>query len=335
MRKREFREVTRAIPEPVGGAQILPELTQLVISTAGVQEDPNFGFADDIFGVVPVGKKNIRIPTRQGEFMVRQDTARPARAEMHFIDRQYGFTDRTLERYTLAALVDEDEIRNADPWQVSADAAADARDVVRIDRAMAKRDIILNTANYGAAGGIFALGPGQGFNLANGEHLRDVVNEALNAINLATGAASNQVKMVILGALGRRACLQDFELINREMYTKGTQFPTTDVLKNYLDVQSVSAYAPVFRTSVTDAAPTQMFGGGGAIVLVYPGPDSVLPRGNIVWGRIFRMGGTGGALPPFYENSRTSWAYPWQVHEDVEVFNPAAAALITGLWQDS
>jgi hypothetical protein len=335
MRKHELREVTRAIPEPIAGGQILPELTQLVISTAGVQEDPNFNFADDIFGVVPVTKKNIRIPTRQGEFMVNVDTARSARAEMAFIDRQYGFTDRTLERFTLAALVDEEEIENADPWAISADAAADARDVVRINRALAKRDLILNTANYGAAGGVFALGPGQGFNLQNGEHLRDVVNEAVNAIMLATGASRDQLKVVILGALGRQACLQDFELLGRKMYTEGIKFPTVQVLKEYLDVGSVSAYSPVYRTSVSDPAPTQMFGGGGSMVILYPGMGATLPRGQMVWGRIFRRGGTGGALPQFYEPKRTSWAFPWQVHEDTEVFNPACGALITGLWQDS
>lgn len=326
-----LREAYRAVPDFISNAQILPELTQLVLSTAGESEDPNYAFADDIFDVVPTGHYNIRIPTRFGEYMVRRDTLREARSDMGFVDRQYGFTDRTMKRNTLAGLVDDDEMKNADPWTVSADAAADARDIVQLDLALTKKDTILNVNNYGAH---YAILAGQGFNLSNGLHLQDVVTQAVHVIMQATGVGRNRLKMVLLGQLALDAAILDFELRNRAMYTTAPVYASTERIKDYLGIASISAYAPIYRTDAINGTPQEMFP-GGAIWLGYPGQKATLPRGGIVWARTFRMGGTGGALPPFRIDEKTSMAYPWQIREQTEVFNTGAAVLITNPWQDS
>jgi len=326
-----LREAYRAVPDFISNAQILPELTQLVLSTAGEQEDPNFDYADDVFGVVPTGHYNIRIPTRFGEYLVKRDTLREARSDMGFVDRQYSFTDRTMKRNTLAGLVDDDEMKNADPWTVSADAAADARDIVRISLALDKAAIILNTANYNTH---FAILAGQGFNLSNGLHLKDVVDQGVHSIKQATGVPRNRLKLVLLGQLAEDAAIRDFELMNRSMYTSAPVYATLDRIKDYLGIAEVKSYAPIYRTNAVTGTPTEMFP-TGAMWLGYPGQQATLPRGGIVWGRIFRMGGSGGALPPFRVDEKTSMAYPWQVREDVEVFNTGAAVLITSPWQDS
>lgn len=323
--------ISRSIPDPVLGAQILPDLTSMVLSSAGQQEDPTFSWQIKLFGRVEVNHYLIRIPQRNGEYLVRKDTARGPRATMRFIDRVYEFLDKRLRRYTIAGLVDQDEMQNADPWQPATDAAADAKDVVMLDSAMRGQTIALNSGNYGDSVTIMS---GQGFNLEAGLTMREVINAQANAIMAATGIGRDQLTLALLGTLGQQAALQDWEMLHFSKYQSSGNYPNMERVRDFLGLREVWGANPIYRNDVADATPTEMFP-AGLMILYYAGDQAVMPRGGIVWSRIFRLGGDGGALPPYYQADKTCWAYPWQLHETHEVFMPQAATQIIAPWQNS
>lgn len=323
--------ISRSIPEPITGSQILPAMTNFVYSGAGKQDDWNFGWADKAFPPIPVSKRTNRIPQTLGEYLVRRDTGRAARAEIRAVTRRYAFQDVTLRRFTLAGVADKQEIENADPWNVALNSANLARLGVLLDSAMRKQSIILNTGNYGSTINIL---PGQGFNLATGYHLRDIFNAAAHIITAATGVPKKLLRLGILGQLGVDAVLNDFELLNRRLLTHGAAVPDWGAVATYLgiDVANIWDAQPIFRNSENEATPTQMFP-NGQLIIYYPGEDTVLPEGDIAWARTFKLGGDGGALAPWYENKETSWYYPWEKHELVDVFNTNCAVLVNAPWQ--
>jgi hypothetical protein len=323
-------EALRGI-DPVSGSIILPELTQLVYSGAGEQEDWNFGFMDDIFPVVSTGKPLVLVPTRFGEYLVRVDTHRGPHADIHEFFSKYSSSPLRLERYTAAGLADDDELQYADPWNVAQDAAMLARDLVMIDRAVTARDLITNTANYGYH---LAIGAGQGFNLSSGFSLLEVITVAAQAIRSATGVPRSALRLALLGQNAIDGVLLDYQFLQRRIYAQGVNSPTYEDIKNYLRVAEVVGHAPIYRNSVNDATPTEMFPAGAA-VLMYPGNQAVLPRGGMLWARRFTVGGIGGALKPYRIDRRTSTAYAWQLHDGFHFFNTGAAALITSPFQPS
>jgi|SRR5579862_866449 len=329
----EMVTAMRSIPEPITGSQIIPAMTNFVYSAAGKQDDWSFAWADLAMPGIPVSKYTNRIAETQGEMLVRRNTARAARGTIRAVTRAYKSRDITLKRYTLAGVADKQELENADPWNVALNSANLARLGVKLDSAMRKQAILLNTGSYQ---NVLTITAGEGFNQPAGFHLRDVFNAAAHSITAATGIPKKLLHLGLLGQLAVEAVLNDTELLTKRILTFGAQVPDYTAVAKFLGISEANIWdaQPIYRVSELDPTPTQMFPLGN-IIIYYPGEDNVLPEGDFAWLRTFKLGGDGGALPPFYENKESTWYYPWEMHELPYLFNTNCAQMVVSPYQTS
>ena len=320
---------------PITAAQLQHAvLTNLVINASG-EQNLNQATFSAMFPSEPVPSWQYIFPEVFGEDLVPYDTERTHLSEMRYVRRKFGKRSSQMHRYTLAGLIDTDEMANGDPWNLAVSTSVVAKNGVLLDNMMRKANLVKDPASYGASN-VVTITSGNGFNQAGaGSYLRDVVSGLALGIETTLGVGRENLTLALLGAQAKEAALSDVNLLKTFVNGTNQQRPGLDRIAEYLGIGNVITANPIFKaTNATPGAP--IFGGGGYMVLFYNSRQMMLPNGGISWARNFNWGGEfGAALVPFFDEKTTSWWYPWQLYSDLKILIPDAAALIVAPYQTS
>lgn len=304
-----------------------PRLTNLVL-TAGIEQEstygangaPTPGYA--LFPDFPVDAYQFSYAKSDGAEMVPVDSSRGNRGEIRFVNQTQSEITAKLTRFTLAGLVDDDEMMNAaNPWNPAMRAANLARSQQQLDLELKKAALVANTANYAL---VTTIATGAGWQTSGGNKMLGDVNFAAQTLENTLGVSRDKFELALFGN-ATYAASQSVELLSRTVFALGATTPVYEDVAKYLRIGSVWGANMLYLPSL-GATPVKVY--GDVAILYYPGNPARLRAGlgGRVWGQTFTLG-PGAALTPYYEPRFTSWAYPWQKRELTAILDTGVAVL--------
>lgn len=257
------------------------------------------------------------------EHLKQIDTERGMRAPIAHGDWRAETEGAILKRFSFRVLKDADEISNAEPsLRIRERSAMLARRIVRLDIERRRRDILMASGTYPVAN-VLAIAGGSEWNTANGDSRADV-RSMVNSIVTSTGVMPEELVVWLSLAAFEAAKDDPVFLAVRSNFTADT--PDEVALARYWGVGRVWTSNPVELKD--DGTVGAMY--SDSALIYWPGTGSAYDTeyGDFRFGATFTWN-RGVASTPYYDNTITSWSFPWTDYALPKVITPGAAALIT------
>lgn len=261
--------------------------------------------------------------TRLGnEHLEQIDTERGLRAPIKHGDWKASVETDILRRFSFRILKDQDELTNAEPTlNIRERSALLARRIVRLDIERRRRALLLNTASYPGAN-VKTIASGSEWNTANGDSKSDV-REVVSAIVTSTGVMPDEIQCWLSLASFEAAKADPVYMAIRSNWTD--TMPDEAALAKYWGIGKITVSNPVELKA--DKTVGSMY--GDCALFWWSGAGSAW---DTEYGD-FRFGGTFGwnrgvASAPYYDNTTTSWSFPWTDYANPKIITPGAGGLI-------
>ena len=305
--------------------QISPLITELVTGTP----------------ILPGGRfrffKEFTIQTTTAVFreydrshLVHVETRRASSAEYAHRTPKSRLKEVALDRDSFEGRADIDDMKKAgfaggDPLY-GARRINDGRYAIELAKEVRAKDLLTTTANY-PAGHFTTLASGSEWNAAGGDSRTDI-GAAAAVLRASTGIGRGGLTVGLSGAAVEAAKSDPVFLATRTAALKDT-FPSEAELAAYWGVKEVFSFDPISTASAAYDSPLVPIWGDVAIVF----HDGLNPAtfdpvaGQQVFGATFKFA-SGIAQAPYVRREISSWIWPWDEWNLIELIYPAAGYLI-------
>jgi len=308
----------RAIADPIVDGQLAqdPLVTSLVLGQPQFTPLPG----ESLLPTIMVDNWVYKYTVYNNEHLQDHDTKRPMRAPIKHGDWKASTLPGKLDRYSFRILKDQDELTNAHPsLSIRQKSAELARRIVVMDVERDIRDLLSTTANYTTA---TAIAGASEWNAAGGDSRSNIRASAL-AISALTGLQPGDLT-VYLPLSSLEAAKDDTTMLAiRTNYE--TAIVDEQILANYWGVKRVWSANPVEELAGTvvpmynDIAIVYYDGGAANMDTTY---------GSLTWAVNFSWN-KGVASAAYYDNTHTSWSFPWNEYAQPKIINADCAAILT------
>jgi hypothetical protein len=287
-----------------------------------------------LFRFVPA--PNIRFSyTEHGlEAFVVKDARRPMRSRIQYSHAVLDQIPDSLERFSWASLLDQAELGNAGAFDaamglnsmVQRKHATLAQRIVEIAIEKERSTVALAAASYSQSAPDLdvTLSGGSEFNHSTGGDAKAAIRALASVLAAANGVGIMDVDVYMTRASFEAA--QDDPVYNTRRGNFATDVPSEQELATYYGVNSVVVGdAEVTTDGLTVAS---LYGDVTILRINVPGGDYDTSEGQGDSFCEFAANQLGVALEPWFENSITSWANPWEQWTAPRQVSTTAAAII-------
>lgn len=305
--------------------QISPYITGLVTGTP----------------ILPGGRfrffKEFMVPTTTAVYreydrshLVAVETRRGSSAEYAHRTPKSRIKEVALDRDSFEGRADVDDLKKAgyaggDPLY-GARRINDGRIAIELSKELRAKDLLTNTANY-PTGHFTTLAGGSEWNAPGGDS-RSNIGAAAAVLRGTTGIGRGGLTVGLSGASLEAAVNDPIFLATRTAAMKDT-FPNESELAAYWGVKEVFSFDPISTLTADYDAPLVPIWGDVAIVF----HDGMNPAtfdpvaGQQVFAVTFKFL-SGIASAPYLERRISTWVWPWDEWNLIELIYPAAGYLI-------
>jgi len=311
-------EGQRAIADPIVDAQLSmdPMVTSLVLGQPQFAPMPG----EMLLPTILTDAWVFKYQQYNNEHLQDYDTKRPMRAPIKHGDWKAQTLPGSLERYSFRILKDQDELNNAYPTLSMRQKSAElARRIVRMDIEREIRDLVSANASYSIN---TAIAGGSEWNAASGDSKTNI-RAATLALSAATGLMPSDFTVYL--PLASLEAAKDDPVLKAIRANYTTDISDESLLTSYWGVRRVWSANPVEEIAGTVVP---MY--NDIAVIYYEGGATNLDTtyGTLTWAVNFSWN-RGVATAAYYDNTHTSWSFPWNDYAMPTVINTACAAKLT------
>lgn len=274
----------------------------------------------------PVSKASFQWRQYKNEHLMSLDTRRAMEAPYNTRSWTHSVQSANVTYYGLATPRDVRVQANADEdLNMRLRDLTLARQGVELNQEIVAADLLKTAGSY-PAGNVTTLAGGSEFNDPTNGDSRVAIRALATTIAEQFNQGADSINVAITQATAN-AAMDDPVFIARS-YNLSIESPneTADTLRRYWGVKSV-VIGDALSSVDADTAPTSVYGDIAILWLDEGMPMHDTSYGATSFGRHFTLN-SGVASTPYYQESNTTWYYPWDAADVPLLINNTAGGLL-------
>lgn len=286
----------------------------------------------DLFRTVRVPTVSFQYQTFGLEKFEIKNAERHMRAPFQKSELEVGTASGTLARYGWASLLDRDEIRNSEafegvysmPLRIRERHQNLSRHIVEMALENKRATVALAAASYSASSPDLDVTVSNQWDDTSGDSRADV--RALAAVLAGANGVSIEQIEVFLTHASMHAAQSDPTLLGVRQYT-GLATVTADILREYWGVGKVTV-GDSYAANAAGTAVSSLYNDVAILKVMQPLTGYDESEGKLDSFVSFKWQVFGRPSMPYYDEDRTSWAFPFEDWELATTVNTSAAAIL-------